>query len=160
MKAKIALLLVLAIIVNSCNKSQFGTRPTLSLVSVSTTRLENTGDQLFFTFNFTDKQGEVDTLFMKRSSLVCSDTANTGFMLANIYDTLIIPNYTPTSYQKGQITVSCVYSGSGDFINLNSCLNAVGAAKTDTSYFLFCLKDHNGNLSDTVKSPKITIVKN
>ncbi len=160
MRAKIVLLLVLAIIVNSCSKSQFGTRPTLSLVSVSTTRLENTGDELFFTFNFTDKQGEVDTLFMKRNTLVCSDTSNTGFSINNIYDTLLIPPYSATSYQKGQITVTCVYSGSGDAINLNTCANSANAFKTDTSYFLFCLKDHSGYLSDTVKSPKITIVKN
>ena len=154
------LLLVLAIIVNSCSKSQFGTKPTLSFVSASTTRLVNTGDELIFTLNFTDKQGEVDTLFMKRSSLVCSDTSNTGFMIANEFDTLLIPSYSSTSYQKGQIAVSCVYSGSGDFINLNSCINDAGASKTDTSYFLFCLKDHSGYLSDTVTSPKITIVKN
>jgi len=163
MKAKIVLLLVLAIIVNSCNKSGFSTNPSLTFVSVNTTRLANTGDELIFTFNFTDKQGQVDTLFMKRCSLVCSDTSNNGFMLAKTYDTLIIPPYPSTKNQKGQITLNCIYSGSTDsgYINLNDCSNVSATAfKTDTSYFLFCLKDAGGHLSDTVKSPKIVFVNN
>ena len=140
MKAKIALLVVLAIIVNSCNKSQFGPKPKLTFESVSTTRLVNTGDKLVFYLNFTDRKGEKDTLFMKRCSLVCSDTSNTGFMIANEYDTLYIPSDASNSYLKGQLSVSCIYSGSGDYVNLNSCINSIsGGAKTDTSYFLFCL---------------------
>lgn len=162
MNTKIVLLVVITLIVNSCNKSDFSTKPHLSLVSVNTTRLVNDGDNLIFTFNFNDKQGQVDTLFMKRCTLVCSDTSNTNYILKKTLDTLLIPAYPSTSYQKGQITFNCVYSGvNGTYENLNSCIDSSsGASKTDTSYFLFCLRDAAGHLSDTVKSPKITFVKN
>ena len=162
MNTKIVLLVVIALIVNSCNKNEFTTNPQLTLKSVNTTRLVNDGDNLIFTFNFTDQLGLVDTLFMKRCSLVCSDTSTTGFMLEQTYDTLPIPYYPSTKNQKGELTLNCIYSGSNDssFINLLTCINSVGQSKTDTSYFLFCLKDAGGHLSDTVKSPKITFVRN
>ena len=156
MRAKIVLLLVLAIIVNSCSKSDFGTRPTLSLVSVSTTKLLNDGNSdLVFTFNYTQKTGSIDTMFISRESTVC-ESLNENLGVKSGVAGFPVPAFTSTKYQKGQIIVSFSYNNiDSNKVNIS---NGICNAKADTSVFRFCLQDNSGNLSDTIKSPKIVFV--
>ena len=160
MNTKIVLLALITIILSSCNKSK-SSKPQLTFVSVNQTNL-NAGDILTFNLNFTDQAGEVDTLFINRVSKVCSDTANTGWHLDSTSYPTLIPSYPSNKNQKGSLIVNFDYNtATANYPLLNACiLIADGAtAKTDTSYFQFCLKDANGLLSDTVKSPKITFNK-
>ena len=154
MKAKIVLLLVLAIIVNSCNKSGFGTNPSLTFVNANQTKF-NTGDNVVFNLSFKQQTGSLDTLFIKRHSLVCSDT---DFVTTLNYP---VPAFTETKDQTGQIIVSFAYgtSGNGDKTTI-AISNGSCYAKRDTSIFKFCLKDNAGHLSDTVQSPKLVFVNN
>ena len=149
MKAKIVLLLVLAIIVNSCNKNGFGTNPSLTFVNANQTKF-NTGDNVVFNLSFKQQTGSLDTLFIKRHSLVCSDT---DFVTTLNYP---VPAFTETKDQTGQIIVSFSY-GTQDSLSIS---NGSCYAKRDTSIFKFCLKDKAGHLSDTVQSPKLVFVNN
>jgi len=163
MNTKIVLLALITIILSSCNKSQFSTNPHLTFESVNKTSLL-TGSVLIFNLSFTDQQGEVDTLFIRRESKVCSDTADNGYILLKKDYPTVIPYYPSTKNQKGTISITFGYSsdnGNGSVENLNACVLQMDSttAKTDTSYFKFCLKDAGGHLSDTVKSPAITFIK-
>ncbi len=149
MNTKIVLLLVLAIIVNSCNKSGFGTNPSLTFVNANQTKF-NTGDNVVFNLSFKQQTGSLDTLFIKRHSLVCSDT---DFVTTLNYP---VPAFTETKDQTGQIIVSFSY-GTQDSLSIS---NGSCYAKRDTSIFKFCLKDKAGHLSDTVQSPKLVFVNN
>jgi len=159
MNTKIVLLALITIILSSCNKSK-SSNPQLTFVSVNKTSLL-TGEQLTFNLSFTDEQGEVDTLFIKRESKVCSDTSNNGWGLDSTSFPTPIPSYPSTKNQKGTLTVNFGYSAEPNKINTCFLLadTSKGTSKTDTSYFKFCLKDAAGRYSDTVKSPAITFLK-
>ncbi len=148
MKAKIALVLVIAIIVGSCNKGDFGTNPGLTFVSVNQTTF-NTGDNVVFTLNFTQQSGSLDTLFIRRSTLNCYGKLDSVL-------NYVVPAFPETNDQKGQITVSFSY-GTQDSLSIS---NGICTAKADTSIFKFCLQDNAGHLSDTVQSPKLVFENN
>ncbi len=160
MNTKILLLVLITIILFACNKTN-SSNPQLTFVSVNSTSL-HTGDQLIFNLSFTDEQGEVDTLFIKRVSKVCSDTANTGWGLDSTEYPTPIPSYPSTKRQKGTLSINFGYSKDPNKINTCYLLSdeTRGTSKTDTSYFKFCLKDAAGHLSDTVSSPAITFLLN
>ncbi len=151
MKTKIVFLLLLTVIVaNSCNKDKFTTRPQLTLKSVNSTSLI-TGDDLIFTFDFTQKAGTLNSLAIRRYSKMCSDTT---------YDTAYnypIPSFPEISNQTGQIKVAFAYNTArnGEVTISNGTCNV----RADTSIFKFCLSDKQGHLSDTITSAKIAFVK-
>ena len=151
MKAKIVfLLLIIVIIANSCNKDKFTTRPQLTLKSVSSTRLV-TGQTLVFTFDFTQKSGTLDSLYINRNSLWC-DTSTYRSSL-----NYKVPSFTEVNNQTGQLTINFAYNTtSSGAVEIN---NGTCNVRADTSIFKFCLGDKEGHFSDTVKSPKIVFVK-
>ena len=148
------LLLVLTIILNSCSKSDFGTNPSLSFVNVNQATF-NTGDNVVFTLSFKQKSGSLDSLYIKRHSLVCSDT---DFVTTLNYP---VPIFTETKNQTGQVIVTFAYGSSGNGDTTTIAISNGGCfAKRDTSIFKFCLSDNAGHLSDTVQSPKLVFVNN
>jgi hypothetical protein len=162
MNAKIAILLGLISICTSCNKGKYSTKPQLSLKDLNSTKLSFSGDQLAFTFNFTDKEGDIDSLLISRVSKVCSDTADTRYRLAKTSFFYRIPPFTYTKFQSGELKVLFGYNTiDSNILSLSTCIDSVtSAAKNDTSYFRFCLKDKQGNLSDTFQSPAIVFLRN
>lgn len=151
MKTKIVfLLLIIVIITNSCSKDKFTTSPQLTLKSINSTRLTN-GDDLIFTFNFTQKTGTLDSLYIKRTSAMCPDST-----YVNSY-TYNVPSFTEVNNQTGQITVAFAYNTtkSGEVTISNGSCNV----RADTSVFKFCLSDNAGHFSDTIKSAKIIFLK-
>lgn len=162
MNAKIVLLLSFFIISTACNKGKYTSKPQLSLKELNSTKLSFSGDQLAFTFNFTDKEGDIDSLLISRVSKVCSDTADTRYRLAKTSFFYRIPPFTYTKFQSGELKVLFGYNTSdSNILSLSTCIDSnTSAAKNDTSYFRFCLKDKEGNLSDTLQSPAIVFLKN
>ncbi len=149
MKTKLLILMVMAVFVNACNKDAYTTKPQLTLKSVNST-IQGTGSVLTFTFEFTDKEGDVqDTLFYSRTSKVCSLDNNST-------DTTTIPNFSSTKNQKGIFEVSFPIGTATNGSITGACFTA---NKTDTSVFKFCLQDKAKNRSDTVTSPNITFLK-
>lgn len=151
MKAKIGfLLLITVIIANSCNKDKFTTRPQLIFKNVNATRIVS-GQALTFTFDFTQKSGTLDTLYIKRTSLMCDSTT-----YVNNYN-YKVPSFTQVDNQTGQITVSFAFNTTiTGAVNIS---NGTCNVQADTSIFKFCLGDKEGHFSDTIKSGKITFVK-
>ena len=149
MKTKILILLVIAVTVNACTKDKFTTAPQLTLTSVNSISVGQ-GDVLTFTFEFTDKEGDIqDSLFIKRTSLVCP-----GVPVSNLSSA--VPQFPSTSKQSGILEVTYNIGTAGGISLGTPCS---GGLKTDTSIFKFCLRDKAGNKSDTITSPKIAIRK-
>ena len=143
MKAKILIVLVIvAVIANSCSKDQFSDKPVLTFSSVNATSFPQ-NSQLTFMLAFTFKTVALDTLFVSSYSLVSNcqnSTVNFKYK---------VPDFSSVKNQKGDLEVDYVVGGS-----LVTCSN-----NNDTAYFKFWVKDKNGNLSDTVRSPNIALLK-
>ncbi|MFP5042329.1 hypothetical protein [Parasediminibacterium sp. JCM 36343] len=164
MRTKIALLLSFAIICNACNKDKYTDRPQLSFKSLPSSTTLDVPDAFTFVLGFTDKQGDIDSIFIQRVSKVCPDSPVGAFKLKESTYQYPIPYFPATKNQAGDINLPFVYSSTSKDstrIVVDACINASGrAGKTDTSSFRFCLKDKAGHLSDTLKSPYYTFLLN
>jgi hypothetical protein len=118
----------------------------LKYEKVNTKVLAN-GQILRFTLSFTDAEGDLqDSLFIQKITPNCA--------LSTFIDRYPIPGFPTTKNQKGEIEVSYGYNVSNyPFIQTPQC------AKNDTCYFRFVLKDKAQNVSDTISSEMIVILK-
>ena len=136
---------IFSLIFMGCKKDTFTTAPHLEIKSVNTTVL-NQNQLLTFTFNFTDLQGDIDSLFLQKINPHCS--------LSNYRDSLLLPAFPPSRKQQGQIFLTYGYRVDG--------YPSIGEPQcnfNDTCYFRFVLKDKGQNKSDTVNSQSIVIIK-
>jgi hypothetical protein len=128
----------------SCGKDTFQSKPQLFLESVSTTTVPAFSD-LQIVMRLTDKEGDfLDTVWVKKITTRCPSS--------NFADSLLyrIPNDAPrTKNFDGQVVVSFTYA----FELQPRC------TRPDTAVFSFWMKDEKGNLSDTVNTPPIIILK-
>lgn len=151
MKAKILILLVIVAIVNACSKNADSVKPELSFGSVNGTTFNLNS---IISFNLILKNATTgtakDTLFIIRKFFTCPFiTTDTTYYR--------IPEYNGVKNQKATIEYTFQYGGGGKF---NGCINNAGSAsRTDSLNYFFWVKDSNGNSSDTIKSPKIILLK-
>ncbi len=128
----------------SCGKDTFQSKPQLFLTSVSSTTVPAFGD-LQINMRLTDKEGDfLDTIWVKKVTTRCPSS--------NFADSLLyrIPNDVPkTKNFDGEVVVSFTYA----FELQPRC------TRSDTAVFSFWMKDKKGNLSDTVRTPPIIILK-
>ena len=135
-------LLLMTII--SCGKDTFQSKPQLTLESVSSTTVPpNSGLQI--RMRLTDKEGDfVDTIWVSKVTTRCPSS--------NFRDSLLyrIPGDAPrTKNFDGEVVMSFTYA----FELQPRC------TRPDTAVFSFWMKDEKGNISDTVKTPPIIILK-
>lgn len=150
MKAKlisISAAVCFILFVISCKKETAGAKISLSLKSVNATTFAQ-GQTVKFTFDFIPKTVKSDTLFIARKFYTCSFVAK---------DTSIFEFPEFDNNIKGELIYSFQYGSGGPY---NGCLNpANGVSKTDSLNYYFWVKDKDGNVSDTVVSPKIILSK-
>lgn len=149
MKAKVLIVLGIVFGLTACTKDKFNTKPSLTFVSVNTQELRR-GQGIIFTMRFTDKEGDIqDTLFIQKITKNCPQS--------DFDDARILPPDIPkTNNSEGEILVRYAY-GSGYIyppIKEPACQGV-----NDTCVFKFVLKDKAGNVSDTVSSPQIVLIK-
>ena len=150
MKTKILILLAIPVIFYACNKDTYTTKPQISIKSVSSTLLKQ-GDILLFNIGFTDAEGDIqDTLWVQKISRTCPQTPGAQFISRNR-----VPNFTPTAQLKGILEIGYAYNA-----NVPGYSPIVGCGtKNDTAYFRFWLQDKNRNVSDTISSENIVLLK-
>jgi hypothetical protein len=150
MKAKLLILLALPLAFYGCKKDTYTTKPQISLKD-SYNKTLRAGDILLFQVNFTDAEGDIqDTLWVQKISRICPTTPGAQFISKNR-----VPDFTPTSNLKGIIEIGYAYnSNSGGYSAIAGCSN-----KNDTCYFKFWLKDKGNNVSDTISSANIVLLK-
>ncbi|HEY0679657.1 MAG TPA: hypothetical protein VGD17_15335 [Chitinophagaceae bacterium] len=148
----IASIVLLALAVTACNKDKFQTKPTLSLKSMNGNVVPS-GASLALEFEFTDKEGDVnDTLFVKKIRLnkIKVPTVRDSFPLA-------VPNFP----ENNQGTLKVVLDHS---FYLTSAINppkdpVTGKNMNDTLILKFVLKDRANNVSDTVTTEQIVVLR-
>jgi len=147
MKAKLLTITAafsLLVLISACKKETAGAKIGLKLKSVNGTSFK-VGDKLEFTFEFTPKTVENDTLFIARRFFTCPFiTTDTSKFLFPTWD-----NNT-----KGEMVYSYTLGAGGSF---NGCVSNTGFVRTDSLNYFFWVKDKNGNVSDTIMSPKIIL---
>jgi hypothetical protein len=141
---KYYLTFILILILSSCGKETFQSRPLLKIKSVSSTQVP-VGSDFQVTMRLTDKEGDFsDTLWIMKSTTKC---ALSDFSDSTLYR---IPAETPRVKNfDGEVLVSFSYA-----IELQP-----RCARNDTAVFSFWIKDQAGNISDTVKTAPIIIFR-
>lgn len=138
-KQFIPLLLILASL--SCGKDSFQSKPSLSIKSISGTRVP-AGSDLQITMLLTDKEGDfVDTIWVQKTTTRCTQS---NFIDSFLYK---IPAETPRIKNfSADVTVTF------DVVALQP-----KCPRNDTATFRFWMKDEKGNISDTAKTQQIII---
>jgi hypothetical protein len=135
-----------AIVLVACDKDSFTSRPQLKLKSVSTDFVPLNAP-LQFTFEFTDKEGDLgDAVGIQKISSTCDD--------ASFIDTLkfTFPDIPRMKNTEGTLEVNLT--------NINLLpIRCFGGDTVETAIFRFWIKDLAGNVSDTVEAGPITIMK-
>jgi hypothetical protein len=136
--------LFLALVVFSCGKETFQSRPQLKITSVSGSVVP-IGSDFQIKMRLTDKEGDfVDTIWVKKATTRCTQS---NFVDSFLYR---IPPETPrTNNFDGEVLVTFTYA-----IELQPRCN-----RNDTATFSFWMKDKKGNKSDTVKTAPIIILR-
>jgi hypothetical protein len=152
MKAKllsITAAFIFIAMISGCKKETAGAKINLQLKSVNATTFSPT-ETVKFTFEFTPKSTEADTLFVVRKFYTCPYITR---------DTTIykFPDFNNNN-TKGELIYSFQYGSGG--VAFSGCLNtANGFTRTDSLNYYFWVKDKDGNISDTIVSPKIILNK-
>lgn len=144
MPTKIFRTLFIAAFLFGCSKNVYETRPTIKITSVSTNVVPVNGT-LTFDIRVTDKEGDVtDSIFLKKQRLNIRKRATLRDSLA-----FKIPDAPNTSI--GTVRLDLQYQ--------NHLISASSPIENDTLRFLFYLKDKAKNVSDTIKSDPIVIIR-
>ena len=137
--------ILLVVLVLSCGKDTFQSKPQLFLKGVNSTVIP-AGFPLEVTMRLTDKEGDFyDTIWVKKVTTRCA--------ISNFADSLKyrFPNDAPkTANFDGEVVLTLDYYLDG---------LQPGCIRQDTAVFSFWMKDAKGNHSDTVKTPPIIIEK-
>ena len=146
--AKVLTASAFCLLVFGCKKNAGSGRLYLSLKSVTSTTF-NQGDDIHFIFEFSHPQSETqnDSLLIRREFFTCP------YFNADTPKPIAIPEFISTSDLLG--TLDYQYQYGNGILGCNNGSNS----RTDSAYFYFTIKDKNGNLSETVKSPKIILKK-
>lgn len=142
---------LLLFIVMGCDKTTFTTKPQISFKNISNTTLSATNPILFFEIRFTDKEGDVqDTLWVQKISKVCPNSPGVQFISKNK-----VPDFTSVPNQEGVLEIGFAYNANiGNYPVITGCGN-----RNDTATFKFWLRDKAKNVSDTLVSPPIILLR-
>lgn len=144
MKRHFPFILSILVFIVSCGKDTFQSKPQLTLKSVSSSVVP-VGSDLQVRLRLTDKEGDfIDTVWISKITTRCP--------ISNFKDSLIyrIPSDVPkTRNFDGEVFISFSYP-----VELQP-----RCTRPDTATFRFWMKDEAGNLSDTVKTQPIIILR-
>jgi hypothetical protein len=149
MRAKILIVSLITILLAACNKDKFTTKPQIEFDNVNTDVVQP-GSQLIITLTYRDKEGDIrDSIYVERRAVNCeTDTIRALYAIPT--------NVPKIKNAEGNIVIS--YSHLPDFTYPNIGDPTCGTA-ADTCIYRFALSDEAGNVSDTISSPQIIIVK-
>lgn len=139
-------------VISGCKKETGGPKINLSLKNVNGSSFTMPSN-IVFNFDFTPiktSTGSNLTFYAVRKFYTCPYVTTP--------DTLkqLLPEVDNTG--KAQLRYEYTYSNNQGIFNAG-CANAGGVIRTDSLNFWFWVKDSDGNVSDTIISPKIILVK-
>ncbi len=148
----LALILLLATVMVACKKNKFQTKPTLKLTSMNG-NVVPAGAVLQLDFEFTDKEGDVN------NSLFVQKIRTNKIKVPTIRDTFSLPVPEFPKNTKGTIQALLDYS-----THLTSAINppkdpVTGKNQSDTLILKFVLRDRANNVSDTVTTSPVIVLR-
>ncbi|HEY6974720.1 MAG TPA: hypothetical protein VH396_00435 [Chitinophagaceae bacterium] len=149
MKTKLLITIAAGLCFTACSKDKFTTKPQLEFESVNSNVI-GPGQQLIMTLKYTDREGDIQNYIYVQRKLV-NDCINDTLGKAQS-----IPSNVPEkSNAAGEIVIRYSYSPDVTYplIGEPSCPG------NDTCIYRFALADKAGNVSDTIASPTIVILK-
>lgn len=150
---KISLFLACVVLLFSCKKDRFQTKPTISVKSINTNFVPLNG-KFIITLDCTDKEGDVQD-----SVIIIKQRLNRR-VVATIRDTLRykFPNFPISTRTQVQATL--------DYQSILSALSppfipgSIPAQREpDTLRLRMAVRDNAGNTSDTITSPTIFVFR-
>lgn len=153
MKAKLLIVTLSLLGFAACSKDKFNTTPQLKFESVNTQTLYP--DQVIqFKLEYTDKEGDIqDTIYIEKITRNCSASDFNGLYA--------LPTDVPrVKNSKGELQITFAYGVNLGYpaIKEPACGTATNPIN-DSCVFRFALKDKANNVSDTVSSPEIVLIK-
>jgi hypothetical protein len=142
------LLLMLSVLFLSCDKDKFETKPSLTLKDVNTKILVR-GQVLRFNLAVTDKEGDLnDTLHVFKVTRNCTNS--------NFNQKYKLPLFPESKNSDLNLEVAYSYG-----INPNGIptLREPQCTRNDSCFFRFVIRDKAGNVSDTVNSAEIVLIR-
>lgn len=149
MKTFCALILA-SVLLLSCEKDKFNTKPRLEFRSISP-EFVGIGGDVVASFDFFDKEGDVDSIFIERTRI---NRRATAFNNPRIFKRPL-PAFTAKS--QGIIDVTLDYS---NYLTLgNTSIPLPGnLVEPDTLQLRFFVLDKEGNSSDTIAANQNIVV--
>lgn len=143
---------LLVVLVAACSKDKAETRPSLKLKSMNGD-IVPAGAQLLIEFDFTDKEGDVNNALFVQKIRTNKQTT------ATIRDTFSLPVPEFPKNTSGIIQATLDYSA-----HLVSAINppkdpVTNKNQNDTLLLRFVLRDRAGNVSDTVATGPVVVLR-
>jgi hypothetical protein len=133
----------------SCNKDKFDTKPTLKFEGVNTKVLAR-GDAIRFDLSVTDEEGDLtDSLFIFKVTRNCVNSNN-----KSKYRIPVFP-----ANKKLSVNIEVAFAYRNTTLGLPAIPEPQCANRNDSCFFRFVIRDKAGNVSDTVNTPEIVILK-
>jgi len=150
MKTKLLILFstVIVLYLIACSKDKFATTPHLEFKSINSSVIAP-GQQLIITLRYTDREGDIQNyLYIERNVPNC--------LQDSIRDAEAIPSdVPPKSNAEGDILIRFSYPPDQSY----PLIGDPTCAGNDTCFYRFALADKAGNVSDTISTPPIVILK-
>lgn len=153
MKIKILLTLFIVSILAGCTKDKFQTKPQLSFKKFNTTVLQQR-QILVITLQVTDAEGDIqDSIYIEKINPRCPASF--------IRERHAMPNFTATKNLNAEIEITYAYNNTDPINNGQPYPQLFGPQcnRNDTATFRFWLKDKEKNVSDTLVSDPLVIVR-
>lgn len=142
-------ILAIALILTSCEKDKFTTKPQIKYKSVNTTVISG-NLTLQIKFDITDKEGDFDKFIALRKTVQ-------GCPTSNFLDSLsfsIPKDFLDIKRTQGELVLTLDQIKRGS----NSCFLPGGGVRPDTTVYSVYIRDTDGNVSDTAYSDPIIIL--
>ncbi|MGE5106900.1 MAG: hypothetical protein ACM3H8_05120 [Sphingobacteriales bacterium] len=153
MKTKVLLILLVIVSVLACKKDKLATVPKIKITNLNTTEVGLNGT-LRVTMEFADKEGDVtDSIFVKKIRL-------NQRVVPTIRDSfrLKMPDFPANS--RGEITLNLDYQAILSAITPPTIPGSIPPMKEpDTLIIKFALRDNAKNISDTVTTAQIAVIR-
>ncbi len=146
MKTKILVSVVLMVVIWACSKNTYNTKPTIKIKSISTNVVQN-GNDLTVQLQVTDKEGDVTD-----SMSITKVRVNQKVAPITVRDILYFKVPDAPNSIDGIVQLDLKYQD-----HLISAQNPLG--ENDTLLLRFALRDKAGNVSDTITSDSIVVIR-
>lgn len=139
------------IVIAACSKDKYQDKPTIEIKSINPTQVPLQAS-CSIEMQFTDKQGDVDSVFMWKVRL---NSKPKPLRPAN-YFPYKLPDFPEKT--KGDIKITLTYNNDlTTAVSPNTQADAPNGFEPDTIMFKIVVKDKGGNLSDTTFTDKIIV---